>query len=118
MGQEPERRRRREEDEAGMTGTEGEGCGPSSRTHSPPTRHWCWLGRTLEAVATARSTKMNSAYTMTNTMMVTSTFSSSKKSRSFFRVVTCHRQCQHAVNLCHSPCGRRPVWPPPTAQSV
>ena len=40
---------------------------------------------------------MNSAYTMTNTMMVTSTFSSSKKSRSFFRVVTCHRQCQRAA---------------------
>ena len=67
------------------------------QAHALAARHWCWLGRTLEAFATARSIKMNSAYTMTNTMMVTSTFSSSKKSRSFFRVVTCHRQCQHAV---------------------
>ena len=78
---------------------EGEGCGASRHAHATYTRRWCWLGRTLEAIATARSTKMNSAYTMTNTMMVTSTFSSSKKSRSFFRVVTCHRQGQNAVNL-------------------
>ena len=101
MGQEPEGRRRRAEDEtrwAGQGPTAEAVVHPGERTRHL-LRHWCWLGRTVDAVATARSTKMNSAYTMTNTMMVTSTFSSSKKRRSFFRVVTCHRQCQHAVNL-------------------
>ena len=51
--------------------------------------------RTLEELAMAKSTKMNSAYMMTKTIIVTSTFNSSKKSRSFFRVDTCTGSTAH-----------------------